>query len=142
MKSVFVLISAITLLFWTIVNFENPGRILVQNSVENQETFEPVFILEQVVVRKMLVEATAYSPPLFPRGQLSFTEDPVGHGVIAVDPKVIPLYSKIKIQGFDGLFFALDTGRLTKGEKIDIWMPSLREAKEWGRRKISIKIIM
>lgn len=95
--------------------------------------------------RYISVEATAYAPPLFPRGQPTCTGNPVGWGTVAVDPSVILLGTKLRIlkRGQNGkisylfkrkVFIADDIGRLIKKKKIDIWMPTLTQAEEWGRR--------
>lgn len=64
---------------------------------------------------------------------------PARRGVIAVDPRVIPLKSRVEIKG-KGIFIAADTGRLIKGNIIDIHM-SCTEAIKWGRRDVMVKIL-
>ena len=61
-----------------------------------------------------------------------------GYGVIAVDPRIIKLGSKVKING--KTYVAADTGGVIKGRKIDIWM-SCSEAKQFGRRKVDLQIL-
>lgn len=58
-------------------------------------------------------------------------------GIVAVDPRVIKLGSRIHIQGL-GTFRAEDTGGAIKGRKIDIHMPCGR-AKQFGRRTVYVK---
>jgi 3D (Asp-Asp-Asp) domain-containing protein len=53
-------------------------------------------------------------------------------GTVAVDPNVIPLGSKLMIEGLDTVFVAEDTGGGVKGNWVDIWFPSYREAIQWG----------
>ncbi len=103
--------------------------------------------------RKMiLVEATAYAKPLFPEGQLTRCETPVGWGTIAVDPDYIPLWSRVRLLTIDKKgrlthlfngqeFRALDTGRLIKKYIVDIWMHSEDEALQWGRRSVVLEIV-
>lgn len=55
------------------------------------------------------------------------------HGVIAVDPEVIPLGSMVFVPGY-GWGVALDTGSKVKGKRIDVWMDSADKAKAWGKR--------
>ena len=62
-------------------------------------------------------------------------------GVIAVDPSVIPYGSKVYIPTFKKVFVAEDCGGAIKGNRIDIFMNSEREAREWGVRKIKIQIM-
>lgn len=59
---------------------------------------------------------------------------------IAVDPKVIPLGSKVKIEGL-GTFTAEDTGSAVKGNIVDIYFGTHQEALNWGRRKVKVSII-
>ncbi len=60
--------------------------------------------------------------------------------VIAVDPDVIPLGTKVYIEGY-GYATAADTGGAIKGNKIDVFFPSKTEAYKWGRKKVTIKIL-
>lgn len=64
----------------------------------------------------------------------------VNSRVIAVDPSVIPLGSKVEIPGY-GVFIAGDTGGAIKGNKIDIHFSTVQQALSWGRRTITIKIL-
>lgn len=59
--------------------------------------------------------------------------------VIAVDPKVIKLGSKVYVPGY-GYAIAGDTGGSIKGKKIDVHMTSVKKAKKWGRKKVKIKV--
>lgn len=64
--------------------------------------------------------------------------------VIAVDPKVIPLNSKVEVIYNDqslGVFVAGDTGGAIKGNRIDIFMPSKEEAYNWGRRTVTVRVL-
>lgn len=54
--------------------------------------------------------------------------------VIAVDPRVIPLGSKVYVDGY-GYAVAGDTGGAIKGYIIDLFMPSKSDAYRWGRKK-------
>ncbi|MCP1143238.1 G5 and 3D domain-containing protein [Lysinibacillus endophyticus] len=60
--------------------------------------------------------------------------------VIAVDPNVIPLGTKVWVEGY-GNAIAGDTGGAIKGKKIDILVQSKSEANKWGRKKVRIKIL-
>jgi len=59
----------------------------------------------------------------------------------AVDPKVIPMYSILIIQGFNKPCVAVDTGGSIKGNRIDILMHSVESAQKWGRRTRMVIII-
>ncbi|SFJ06814.1 3D domain-containing protein [Thermoflavimicrobium dichotomicum] len=75
-------------------------------------------------------EATAYEPSV---GSKTATGHPVRRGVIAVDPSVIPLYSKVYVPGY-GWGQALDTGGAIKGKIVDVFVESAAEARSWGRK--------
>jgi uncharacterized protein YabE (DUF348 family) len=63
-----------------------------------------------------------------------------GMKVIAVDPRVIPLGTKVFVEGY-GYAVAADTGGAIKGYKIDLFMPSKADAYRWGRKKVKMKIL-
>ncbi|RYM05209.1 peptidoglycan-binding protein LysM [Sporolactobacillus sp. THM7-7] len=58
---------------------------------------------------------------------------------IAVDPRVIPLGSKVKIPGY-GTAIARDTGGAIKGKKIDVHFKSRHQAIKWGRKHVKITV--
>ena len=89
--------------------------------------------------RKMQVKSTAYTSN--EGGSLTFTGDRCKWGVIAVDPKVIPLHSKVYIPEFNMIFEALDTGSAIKNNKVDIFMNSYQQAINWGIKNITIYIL-
>jgi resuscitation-promoting factor RpfB len=60
--------------------------------------------------------------------------------VIAVDPNVIPLGSKVYVEGY-GYAIASDTGGAIKGNRIDVFFSSQSRAESWGRKTIKIRII-
>jgi 3D (Asp-Asp-Asp) domain-containing protein len=80
------------------------------------------------------VSATGYSLP----GHTS-TGLPVGPGVVAVDPAVIPLGTRLTIPGY-GEGVAADTGSAVTGYTIDLWFPTLADALAWGRRTVTITL--
>ncbi|WP_054870869.1 3D domain-containing protein [Caloranaerobacter sp. TR13] len=70
----------------------------------------------------------------------------VRHGVVAVDPRVIPLGTKLYIQSLDGtkdygFAVAEDTGGAIKGNKIDLFFESRSKALAFGRRKVKVYIL-
>lgn len=60
--------------------------------------------------------------------------------IIAVDPKIIPLGTKVWIEGY-GEAIAADKGGSIKGNKIDVFMSSTKKAMDWGRRTVTVKIL-
>ena len=82
----------------------------------------------------LTVTATGYSLP----GHTA-TGLPVGFGVVAVDPAVIPLGTRLTIPGY-GEGVAADTGAAVHGNTIDLWFPTLADAMVWGRRTVTITL--
>ncbi|MFP3412770.1 cell wall-binding protein EntB [Bacillus sp. SIMBA_074] len=60
--------------------------------------------------------------------------------IIAVDPKVIPLGSKVWVEGY-GEAIAGDTGSAIKGNRIDVLMDSKSKAMNWGRQTVKVKVL-
>lgn len=60
--------------------------------------------------------------------------------VIAVDPKVIPLGTKVYVEGY-GEAVAGDTGGAIKGNKIDVHMSTKQKATNWGVRTVKVQIL-
>ncbi|MBY0124473.1 G5 and 3D domain-containing protein [Bacillus sp. S/N-304-OC-R1] len=60
--------------------------------------------------------------------------------VIAVDPNIIPLGTKVYVEGY-GYAIAADTGSAIKGNKIDVFFATKAEAYRWGRKTVKIRIL-
>ena len=90
----------------------------------------------KIEYEEMTVSATAYSGD-----SLTSTMIKPKWGVIAVDPRAIPYGSIVYIPYFDKYFIAEDCGGGIKGKKIDIFMDSEAKCRQWGVRKIKIKIV-
>jgi 3D (Asp-Asp-Asp) domain-containing protein len=63
----------------------------------------------------------------------------VRKGVVAVDPRLIPLGTKLFIPGY-GQGVAADVGTAIKGRIIDLWMPNHTAARKWGRKTVVITV--
>ena len=61
---------------------------------------------------------------------------------VAVDPRVIPLGSKIRIEGYDGIFYCADTGSAIKGSILDIAVGSKSEASNLGVQYHKVYLVM
>ncbi len=81
----------------------------------------------------MVLEATAYTHT----GNTTFTGVYPRIGTIAVDPRVIPLGSRMWVEGY-GYGIAQDTGGLIKGKIIDLFMDTEKECLRWGRRQVRV----
>lgn len=103
-----------------------------------------------VTARTLEVVGTAYcncklccsKEPSHPAYGITASGKKASWGTVAVDPRVIPLGSRLKIEGFGGTIFrAEDTGGAIKGNKIDLWHKTHSSAKIFGRKKLTITII-
>lgn len=94
--------------------------------------------------RSFIVSASAYEPG--PRSCGRYADGytaiglPARKGVIAVDPRVIPLGTRVHVEGY-GPAIAADTGGAIKGHRIDVCYPTVRECLQWGRRKVRVTIL-
>ncbi len=70
----------------------------------------------------------------------SVRRNPDGYSTVAVDPRVIPLGTKLYIEGY-GLAIAEDTGGAVIGNKVDVYFDSYAEAANWGRRQVNVYIL-
>ena len=86
--------------------------------------------------KQLKVKATAYCD----KG-LTYMGTKCRDGVIAVDPKVIPLGTKVYIPQFGKVFVAEDTGSAIKGNKIDIWFKEYKTCIQWGIKEIDIIVL-
>jgi 3D (Asp-Asp-Asp) domain-containing protein len=83
---------------------------------------------------RLKVDAVAYHLPGKTASGL-----PVGKGVVAVDPRLIPLGTRLFVPGY-GRAIAADVGVAIKGRIIDLWMPNHAAARKWGRKTVTITV--
>ena len=93
---------------------------------------------EMYVVPPTPYVATAYSL----RGRTA-SGRMVSKGLIAADPRHLPLGSRVRIDAgaYSGEYLVADTGGLVRGRRIDIWTPSSREAMRFGRRTVKLTVL-
>jgi 3D (Asp-Asp-Asp) domain-containing protein len=67
----------------------------------------------------------------------------VSRGLIAADPRVLPLGTRVRVEAgsFSGEYEVADTGGGVKGRRIDIWIPTTREAMKFGRRAVKLTVL-
>ncbi len=96
-----------------------------------EETETPLFPTTNYV-------ATAYSL----RGRTA-SGRMVSKGLIAADPRVLPLGSRVRLEvpGYHGEYLVADTGGMIKGRRIDIWIPTSKEAMRFGRRTVKLTVL-
>ncbi|MEG0133716.1 MAG: 3D domain-containing protein [Clostridium sp.] len=89
--------------------------------------------------------STAYTSDRGDSGTITATgttvrRNPNGYSTVAVDPRVIPLGTKLYIEGY-GLAIAEDTGGAIIGNKVDVYVNSYEEAINWGRKTVKVYIL-
>jgi 3D (Asp-Asp-Asp) domain-containing protein len=92
------------------------------------------------VQRRLEMRSTAYCL----RGTMR-TGVRVRDGMAAGDPGVLPLGSVVRVSHPDGrligIFVIMDTGGAIRGNKIDLWFDSCREALDWGIRSVVAEVL-
>jgi 3D (Asp-Asp-Asp) domain-containing protein len=83
------------------------------------------------------MNATAYTSS---NGRRTATGMVPEYGIVAVDPRVIPLGTWLYVEGY-GHALAADTGRLIKGQTIDLYYHTRQEAILFGRRDIRVYVL-
>lgn len=91
-------------------------------------------------VAVMSMEASAYLPGDGNGAGITATGIPATYGVVAVDPSVIPLGTRLYIPGY-GEAIAADTGGAIYGYRIDLCMESYSEAMQFGRRNVTVYVL-
>lgn len=97
-----------------------------------------IAVEEAYVVPPTSYVATAYSL----RGRTA-SGLPVNKGIIAADPRHLPLGSRVRLDAgpYSGEYLVADTGGMVRGKRIDIWTPSSREAMRFGRRLVKLTVL-
>ncbi len=116
-------------------------RIVAVGAAEYQEfarlEARGVAHMAYVAASAMQMVATAYTAGCAGCGGITAIGRPAGHGIVAVDPRVIPLGTRLYIPGY-GAAVAGDTGGAIRGLRIDLGFNSLREAMLFGRREVTV----
>jgi 3D (Asp-Asp-Asp) domain-containing protein len=113
-------------------------RVVLLSSSNN---IEKIYDLPKL--KRIEVIATAYYPgdPLaWGDGTVTVLGQKMQRGIVAVDPKVIPLKTRLFISGY-GYGYAGDTGNLIKGKRIDLGVNNEKEEKAWMFRKVTVYIL-
>lgn len=95
-------------------------------------------LIAKVATQPASYTATAYSL----RGRTA-SGKPVARGLIAADPRVLPLGTRVRLEAgaWSGEYLVADTGGLVKGRRIDIWTPTSSEAMRFGRRAVKLTVL-
>lgn len=142
-------------------NGKEVGRRVVKETVSKKPTNKIVDVGTMAVVNVrpsrgggdveyayssvLTCESTAYTSDRGDSGTttatgLKVSRDPNGYSTVAVDPRVIPLGTKLYIEGY-GLAIAADTGGAIKGNIVDVYFNTYEECVNWGRRYVNVYIL-
>ncbi len=128
-----------------------PVTRIIKQGTKEHETKEVEIIEEHDMlgaVKKLVMNASAYTlnksstgkNPGSPGYGITASGMRAQHGIVAVDPNVIPLGTKLYIDGY-GYAVAGDTGGSIKGNKIDLFYNTQNECVEFGRKDINVYIL-
>ena len=90
--------------------------------------------------RMEVMEASAYLPTDGSPAGLTATGIAAGRGIVAVDPDVIPLGTRVYVPGY-GVALAADVGGAIVGNKIDLCVEDYSEAMRFGRRSVKVYVL-
>lgn len=96
-----------------------------------------------VVPETIAVSARAYTATAYSLRGRTASGRPVGRGLIAADPSVLPLGTRVRLEAgsWSGEYVVADTGGAVRGRKIDIWTPTSREAMQFGKRIVRLTVL-
>lgn len=120
----------------------NRGSVKSRTQIQPKSAGQPKpAVANQNSGKTMTMEATAYSTaqPGLSRYTANGTDLHINPRVIAVDPSVIPLGTKVTVEGY-GTYIAADTGGAIKGNRIDIHFSTVQECINFGRKNVKITI--
>ena len=89
-------------------------------------------------VRTMV--ATAFVP----EGEATASGTTAREGIVAADPAVLPMGTRIRVtgsKGYDGVYLVTDTGNKVDGAHIDLCLRSRTEAKQFGKRRVRVQVL-
>lgn len=113
----------------------DPKNAIFHMGKSNQYASRSGYTRDRVVV----MHSTAYLPTDGSGHGRTASGLKAKYGVVAVDPRVIPLGSTVFVEGY-GFAVAADTGGAIKGNIIDVCVHNRSEAMQWGRRKVTVHI--
>lgn len=118
------------------------GKIVSKEQEKTPETVETVKSGELNYSKVLTMDATSYTDDPAENGGYSTTRmgTPLRYGVVAVDPSVIPLGTKLYVEGY-GYAVAEDTGGAIKGNRIDVCYTDKAKAHAFGRRNVKVYIL-
>ena len=130
------------------------SREIIKEKVEQNKVYKlilknkqgkPVKEYDLTKAKSVWLTATSYypyDPMCYPGGDgihtyLGYTLE---RGLVAVDPKIIPLRTRLYIPGY-GYAYAADTGNAIKGKRIDLSLNTRQESEKFGKRAVKVYIL-
>ena len=119
-----------------------PSTRIVAVGASEYEAFEHVAQYgiartSRIAATALSMVATAYTAGCYGCSGITASGRPAGHGIVAVDPRFIPLGTRLYIPGY-GFAIAGDTGGAIKGNRIDLGFNSYSDAIRFGRRAVTV----
>lgn len=122
---------------------ENSMELEAQESQESTSTAS-VPSTNTAASKELIMEATAYTASCEGCSGITATginlKENSNAKIISVDPTIIPLGSKVYVEGY-GEAIAGDTGGAIKGNKIDVFIPSQQDAINFGVKQLKVTIL-
>ena len=87
----------------------------------------------------LVFTATAYCT-----GSVTASGIPVTKGIVAADPAVLPLGTRIRLTRaapYNGTYWVLDTGSAIRKRRLDVYIPDCAAARQFGRRSVHVTVI-
>lgn len=121
----------------------NKNEVLNKNSESNIERFDFNVEVETAVPGKAVSKGTRYRATAYCLRGKTASGRYVRRGIVAADPRILRLGSRIQLTAgrYSGTYLVADTGGKIKGRILDIWVPSCKEARRWGRRTVYVKVL-
>ncbi len=133
----------------TALSIANDSHLQLNNSNEslNLDLVNDDKLIKKTVISKAAGAGAASKGSFTATAYCLKGRTALGHGVrrglIAADPRVLRLGSRVNLGGgaYSGQYLVSDTGGKIKGRRIDIWVPSCAEARRFGRRTVSLGVL-
>ncbi|MCF8010495.1 MAG: hypothetical protein K9L17_05980 [Clostridiales bacterium] len=139
---IFVPVRFVTQNFGCAVNFiKEKGQFVITVNNKGNKLQAPENVISRAgkttrYINKYEMSSTAYTYT----GHNTATGISPRRGIVAVDPEVIPLGTRLYVEGY-GYCVALDTGGAVKGKRIDLFMQTRSKALRWGRRNVNVYVL-
>lgn len=103
----------------------------------------PAVVITETTAATPITEPQAYVATAYNLPGRTASGMRVAKGIIAADPRILPLGTRVRLDAgpYSGEYIVADTGSAVKGRKIDVWVPSYREACRFGRRNVRLSVL-